>query len=321
MQTDRILVLMKLDEDQKDMIRQAAPQAQIEFPIPKLLTNEQVEAADMVIGNLTEPFFPHLKRAKLVQLQSSGVPDFYMSLPGHAPGITLCSASGAYGVPIAEYMLGSLLTLMKRLHLYRDQMKDAAWQPLSEGSFIQGARVLSLGMGDIGSEFSTRCALLGAEVIGIRRRKSEPPAGVLRVAGMDELDELLPWADVVALSLPQTDETIGVMSRARFEKMKQGSYLINVGRGSAVDQEGLLWALQSGKLMGAGLDVCDPEPLPPEHPLWKEKNLMLTPHISGHNFTKQTQDRIVRLACNNIRAFMAGEKLIAKVDFESGYRS
>ncbi|MPN29154.1 Glyoxylate/hydroxypyruvate reductase A [bioreactor metagenome] len=110
------------------------------------------------------------------------------------------------------------------------------------------------------------------------------------------------------------------MHRARFEKMKGGSYLINVGRGSAVDQEALLWALQSGKLAGAGLDVCDPEPLPGDHPLWKQENLLLTPHISGQYYLKSTQDRITRLICGNLKALREGRELTVRVDFETGYR-
>lgn len=317
---ESILVLMKMDEGQRDMLRQAAPEAQIDYVIPKELRAQQLEAADVVIGNLKESFFPHLKRARLLQLQTSGVAQEYLKLPQFAPNTILCSASGAYGVPIAEYMLGSLLTMMKCFHLYRDDMKMATWQPRHEGGYLQGAHVLSLGMGDIGTAFSTRCALLGAQVIGIRRRAGEAPEGVRRVAVMEEFEGLLPWADVVALSLPETPQTRGIMSRERFEKMKQGSYIINVGRGSAVDQEGLLWALRSSKLAGAGLDVCDPEPLPKDHPLWQEKNLMLTPHISGQSFLKQTQDSIVRLVCGNIRALREGAKLIARVDFATGYR-
>ena len=317
---EHILVLMKMDASQQDMVREAAPGARVDFVKPKELTPQQVEQADMVIGNLTEPFLPHLKRARLLQLQTSGVPEFYLNLPRQAPDTILCSASGAYGVPIAEYMLSSLLAMMKRLHIYRDDMKQARWQPRFEGGLLSGARVLSLGMGDIGGEFAGRCALMGAEVIGIRRRASEPPEGVLRVALMEELDELLPWADAVALSLPGTKETIGIMNRARFERMKQGSYILNVGRGSAIDQEALLWALQSGKLAGAGLDVCDPEPLPEDHPLWQQENLLLTPHISGQYFLKGTQDRIVRLMCKNIRALREGGKLTARVDFGTGYR-
>ena len=317
---DRILVVMKMDEDQRDMLKRAAPDYRIDFVSPKELKEEQAEAADVIIGNLPERFLPHIKRAKLLQLQTSGVAAHYLKLPRYAPDAILCSASGAYGVPIAEYMLGTLLTLMRRLHLYRDDMKEGRWQPRFDGMSLHGARVLSLGMGDIGTEFSTRCALLGAQVIGIRRRAAQPPAGIERVAAMEELDDLLPWADVVALSLPQTEETVGIMNRARFEKMKGGSYLINVGRGSAVDQEALLWALQSGRLAGAGLDVCDPEPLPPEHPLWKQENLLLTPHISGQYFLKSTQDRITRLICGNLKALRDGGEMTARVDFITGYR-
>lgn len=321
MDINNILVLIRLDDEKLKKLKTAAPEATIVVQKPKELTPQQVEQADIIVGNIDPKFLPHLKKAKLLQLLSSGVSEEYLKIAEMAPECILCSASGAYGPAISEYMLAGLLMLMQRMHLYRDDRKTGEWKPRKDAGLIKGAKVLSVGMGDIGTSFGRLCSLLGAEVIGIRRRKTSPPPFIKQIAGMDELDLLLPEMDVVALALPETAQTVGMMNRERFEAMKDGSYLINVGRGSAVDQDGLLWALRSGKLAGALIDVMEPEPLPPEHPLWQEEKLMITPHISGHYSSDATQNELIHLVYNNIEALKTGGKLTARVDFESGYRA
>ncbi|NLC32076.1 MAG: D-2-hydroxyacid dehydrogenase [Clostridiales bacterium] len=320
MNIDNILVLVRLDEDQLKKIKSVVPQAEIVLQKPKELTREQVERADIIVGNIHSEFLPYLKNTKLLQLLSSGVSKKYLSLHQTAPDCILCSASGAYGPAISEYMLAGLLMMMQRLHLYRDDRHKGEWKPREDARLLRDAKVLSVGMGDIGTSFGRLCSLLGAQVTGIRRRKTSPPPFIERIAGIDELDLLLPQMDVVALALPETAQTLGVMNRERFEAMKDGSYFMNVGRGSAVDQEALLWALRSGKLAGALIDVMDPEPLPPEHPLWQEERLMITPHISGQYHSQETQNELIELVCKNIEALKTGGEMTARVDFESGYR-
>ena len=320
MDINNILVLIRLDDEKLQKLKRAAPEANIVVQKPKELIQQQVEQADIIVGNIDTKFLPNLKKAKLLQLLSSGVSEEYLKMSDAAPDCILCSASGAYGPAISEYMLAGLLMLMQRMHLYRDDRQAGEWKPRKESSLIKGAKVLSVGMGDIGTSFGRLCSLLGAEVTGIRRRKSSPPPFIEQIAGMDEMDQLLPGMDVVALALPETSETVGIMNQKRFEAMKDGSYFINVGRGSAVDQDALLWALRSGKLAGAIIDVMEPEPLPPDHPLWQEEKLMITPHISGQYHSGETQNELIDLVCRNIEALKTGGELTAKVDFESGYR-
>jgi len=320
MTINNILVLTRLDDENLNKLQKAAPEAVIVMQKQTELTQAQAEQADVIVGNIDLSYLPHLKQAKLLQLLSSGVPEGYLKLKEEAPGCILCSASGAYGGAISEYMLAGLLMLMKHLQLYRDDMPAGVWKPGEKSDFIKGAKVLSVGMGDIGTSFGRLCSLLGAEVTGIRRRAGNPPPFIHQILGMDSLDSLLPGMDVVALSLPQTPQTVGVMGKQQFELMKEGSYFINVGRGSAVDQEALLWALRSGKLAGALIDVMMPEPLPPDHPLWQEKNLMITPHISGQYYSDHTRHELVDLVCRNIKALKDGGDMTARVDFQTGYR-
>ena len=321
MSIDNVLVVVRANPQQLEWLQQAAPEAQVIRQSVKTLTPEQVAQADVVVGNLPEKFFPYLRKARLLQLNSSGVSPAYLELAKSKPDLVLCSASGAYGPAISEHMVGALLMLMKRLHQYRDDQRQAAWVDHGDVVSLRGSKVLAVGMGDIGTLFAKLVHAFGAEVIGVRRRAGEPPEGVSRIATMDELDSLLPWADVVALSLPETKDTIGLMNGRRLRLMKQGSYLLNVGRGTAIDQDALVQALQDGHLAGAHLDVTDPEPLPKEHPLWQQEHAFITPHISGQFHLPLTLDLIHKMGAHNIRALQQGGPFQARVDLKTGYRA
>ena len=316
-----ILVVLRAGEGHLDKLQEAAPGARVTRQSVKALTNEQVAQADVVVGNLPPEFLPHLQKAKLLQLNSAGVAGHYLEAAKARPDLVLCCASGAYGPAISEHMIGTLLMLMKRLHQYRDDQHQALWQDRGEVRSLLSARVLAVGMGDIGTRFAKLAHGFGAEVIGIRRRAGEAPEGVTRIATMEELDSLLPWADVVALSLPETDATKGLMDARRLSLVKPGSYLLNVGRGSAIDQDALVDALKSGHLAGAAVDVTTPEPLPKEHPLWQQENALVTPHISGDFHLPLTLDIIYDIAAHNIRALIAGGAYRSRVDVEHGYRA
>lgn len=319
MAINNILIVMPAYKEHEQQLQAAAPGAKISKVKPENLTAELVEEADVIVGSLPSAFLPHMKKTKLLQLNFAGVAPPYLALKDSHPDTVLCCASGAYGPAISEHMVAMLLSLMKRLHQYRDDQHQAAWIDRGAVRSIRGAKVLVLGLGDIGLHFARLCAGFGAEVIGIKRRAGTPPEGVSRVATMAELDSLLPWADVVALSLPGTPDTIHLMDKRRLALIKAGSFLLNVGRGSAIDQEALLNALRSGYLAGAGIDVTDPEPLPKDHPLWQETNLVLTPHVSGLYHLRLTLDLIIDIACRNIKALPDGP-FISRVDYQAGYR-
>jgi phosphoglycerate dehydrogenase-like enzyme len=185
---------------------------------------------------------------------------------------------------------------------------------------IENSVILTVGLGDIGSEFAKRVKSLGAYTIGIRRKDSSKPAYIDEIYLQEELDNILPRADVVALSLPRTKDTYKLFSAERLAKMKKGAVILNVGRGNAIDSDALCDALESGHLMGAGLDVTDPEPLPPDHRLWSIKSAVITPHISGFYHLQETYNRIINIAAYNLKRFSSGEELKNIVDFETGYR-
>lgn len=331
-----ILTVIPLEQRQKQRLEDAAPGCELrvrgltgecfdgrlgftDLAERPLLTEEDMGWADILLGNVSPSLLKHFSRLRWIQTGSAGVEPYLQ--PGVLPeNVLLTNSTGAYGLAIAEHMLGMLLELMKKLELYRDAQKTGDWQSLGAVKAIYNSTVLVLGMGDIGGEFGRRCKALGAKVIGVRRTVREKPDYADEVATLDELDSLLPCADVVAVTLPGTEATKNLISRERIARMKDGAVLLNVGRGSIVDTEALCDALESGKLGGAGLDVTEPEPLPPEHRLWRLPTAVITPHISGYYHLKETHERIVGLAEENLRRFLAGEPLRNQIDFAAGYR-
>ena len=313
----KILVVMALLERQQEKMRECLRGHEVRFA--KAPTDEEVAGTDVIVGNLAPARLKGAAALKLMQLNSAGSND-YLPLIASRPDVVLTCATGCYGKALSEHMLAMALMLIKNLNLYRDDEKTAEWRDLGPVRSLTDMKVLCLGMGDAGSRFARLANALGAKVSGVRRKATEDkPDYVEKVYGTDELDRILPEFDMVAMSMPETDATRGIMNRDRLMKMKEGSYILNVGRGSAIDQEALLECVKSGRIAGAGLDVTTPEPLPKDSPLWQEPRIVVTPHISGQFHLEHTRDAIVDLAIRNIKALENGEAFTSRVDLARGY--
>ena len=315
----KILVLISVDEKSTKLLEEQAPCAKFEYSTPKTVHIEQVKQANVIIGNPSVEMLTSAENLECLQLMSSGTGD-YIKEGVLRDGVLLTTATGAYGLAIAEHMLGLLLQIYKRLYSYRDNQKNGEWKDEGSVKSIYNTTALIVGLGDIGSEFAQRIHALGGHTIGVRRAGTDKPAFLDELYLMDKLDELLPRADVVALSLPQTKETNHMFNRRRLNLMKQDAVLLNVGRGTAIDTEALCDVLESGRLMGVGLDVTEPEPLPQNHRLWKIPNAIITPHVSGGAHLAETCERIVNISAKNLNAFINGRELNNLVDFATGYR-
>jgi D-2-hydroxyacid dehydrogenase (NADP+) len=181
---------------------------------------------------------------------------------------------------------------------------------------LTGKTLCVVGLGTIGHRCAELGAALGMRVIGVRRSpRPTPPAEAVYAA--KDLCQALGRADVVIIVLPGTAETAGLIGRAELAALPQGALLLNAGRGKTVDTDALVAALASGHLAGAGLDVVDPEPLPPEHPLWTMPNVLITPHTSGLHRTYTPEATAAFL--DNLRRFLAGQELVGVVDKTLGY--
>lgn len=234
-------------------------------------------------------------------------------------GCLLSNSSGAYGPTIAEHIIMVLLMLMRRMPEYQSAMLDRSWPCFSPIRSIAGSSIIMLGTGDIGSNTARRLSALGARVTGVcRSGKSTEPA-FCHVAPIAELNCLLPHADALIMALPSTPHTQGILSRERIALLNSQSLVINVGRGSAIDQDALVEALQSRRIGGAALDVMQPEPLPPEHPLWSCPNTIITPHISGNDALDSTCEADVSMFLADLERYARGEAPLHLVNRNTGY--
>ena len=315
----KIVVTLPVNESHKAAFQAAAPEAEFVYVPGPEVTEELLKEVTITIGNIPVDKFKGFENIKWVQLSFAGTDGF--TTPGVlAPGTALTNSTGAYGLNISEHMIAQLMMRIKKLDKYYDAQKEKAWKDFGTVGSIYGTTTLVVGLGDIGGEFARKMHLLGSHVIGIRRNVGDKPDYLDALYGMDQLDELLPQADYVALSLPGTKDTYHLFDADRFARMKEGAVLLNVGRGVTVDSYALNDALRSGHLGGACVDVVDPEPLPKDHPLWEAPNFLLTPHVSGYFHLPETLERVVRIAVTNLKAFVAGEPLKNNVDFTTGYR-
>ncbi len=315
----KIVVLSQFNEDCRRILSDAAAGAELIFSSPGEADAALLADAGMIVGPVPPALLPDAKRLEVLQLQSAGA-DAYIK-PGVLPEtVDLCNATGAYGLAVAEHLFAGILAMMKKLHLYRDNQQKPVWQGLGLVGTMWQATVLIIGPGDIGGTLAEMCRALGAYVICVRRRKTAKPDFADELYTIDELNDVLPRADIVALAVPGAPDTVHLLSRERIALLKDGVIVANGGRGTAIDTDALAEAVDSGKVGCAFLDVTDPEPLPLDHPLWKKPNVFITPHVAGGYNMIETQFRIARVVAKNIRHYLQNEPCENIVDRKTGYR-
>lgn len=234
----------------------------------------------------------------------------------------LLTNSNVYGLTIAEHTVMTALMLLRRMPEFGALVRSHDWAgktAIQTIRSIHGLELVMLGTGQIGQCIAERMHALGAaKVIGVNR-SGRPAPGFDETHPISELDALLPHTEMLIMAVPGTDETQHILSRERIALLPENALVINVGRGTAIDQQALMEALNAGKLAGAALDVMVPEPLPAGDPLWETKNLVLTPHIAGNMTLAYTRDRNVDSFCEDLANYCAGRPLAHLVDRTKGY--
>lgn len=236
--------------------------------------------------------------------------------------VILTNSAGIHAPPMAETVLGMILHFARGLDFAVAAQRERRWgKPAFEGADtpvreVAGTTLGLVGFGGIGREVARRARALGMEVLALRR-SGAPAEGVEVLTGEAGLEELLRRSDHVVLALPETRDTRGLMDAGRLAAMKEGAVLVNVARGGVLDEEALAGALRSGRLRGAALDVFRKEPLPSDSPLWEIPNVLITPHVSAtsRGFWRREIDLVVE----NLRRYLAGERLRNEVDKLAGY--
>jgi phosphoglycerate dehydrogenase-like enzyme len=224
------------------------------------------------------------------------------------------------GPEIAEHAIALMMALNRGLDGFIANQQKQVWDRSLYANDIwelEGRTVLVVGLGGIGKEVARRAHGLGMNVIATRNSRREGPDYVSYVGLADELLELTRQADVVINTAPLTDKTHGLFDAGFFSAMQSHAYFINVGRGLSVNTDDLVAALENGDLGGAGLDVFDPEPLPADHPLWRQSRVIITPHMAFRS--EKLVERNWILVKENLRRYVNGDKLISVVDMQRGY--
>lgn len=318
----KIVLRVDLEERYLDRLRREAPGA--DFPVcttPEALERELGDA-DAVIGGspLSAEQLAAAPRLRWAQATSAGV-EAWLTPELREHQLMLTNFSGIHAPNIADHVLALLLAFARGLKplLQRQERRewlddDADAPPTFEPA---GQTLAIVGLGDIGEALAGKASALGMRVLALQRHPDESPPGVERVLPSEGLPELLAESDHVVLCLPLTEATEHIIGAEELGQMRRSAFLYNIGRGGLIDQEALIAALREGRIAGAGLDVADPEPLPPDSPLWELSNCLITGHTAAN--TPLLWERGIELLSDNVRRFLAGEELRNVVDTKAGY--
>ena len=271
----------------------------------------RVAEADVVVASMMwrNDLVPQAKRLKFVQSISAGI-DQYDQKVMREHGIRLANAAGVNANAVAEHAMALILALKRHIHTGRDNQAAKVWRgmisdiPAREDE-LGGKTLLVVGLGRIGSRLAKLARAFDLKVVATRRDASRGGEGADAVHGHDRLAELLPAADMVALTCPLTPQTTNLIDAKALALMKPTAHLINVARGRVVDEDALIRALQEKRIAAAGLDVTREEPLAAASPLWEMKNVLITPHTAGE--TQRYEDGVIDLLLENLDRLWRGE--------------
>ncbi len=294
------------------------PQRDTGLPFVALKSREELLAriADLdvlvVSGLWKNDLAPLAKRLRFIQSISAGVDQYDKAVLGQH-GIRLASAQGANARAVSDHAMALVLAMFRRIPEARDNQARPFWRGMI-GDLTQredelgGKTMLVVGLGRIGGRLARLGKAFDMQVIGIRGNPAAGAEGADEVYGLDALPSLLPKADVVALTCPLTPETTGLIGAEALARMKPSAILVNAARGKVVDTPALIAALEAGKIAGAALDVTEPEPLPPESPLWSMPNVLITPHTGGE--TRSYEDNVLDLLMENLGRLRRSESAL-----------
>lgn len=303
-------------------LQQAAPGVQLVAVDTLEEAIAQAPDADAIIGWCDARLLKAGPQIRWIQYLFAGVEDCVAVPAMRERKVLLTNMQRTQAPVMAEHAIAMILALARGLDLGVEQQPAREWRANAFSHsgrlrVLKGKTLLVAGLGGTGMEVAWRAHALGMRVIATRASDRSRPDYVSYIGLPDELAKLAAEADVIVNALPLTPATRGTFDAQMFAVMKRSALFVNVGRGTTVVTSALLQALQSGALGGAGLDVTDPEPLPADHPLWQAPNLIITPHIASESDLGVT--RVWEIVRENLRRYVAGDKMLSEVDFTRGY--
>jgi phosphoglycerate dehydrogenase-like enzyme len=264
-----------------------------------------------------EELLKRAPRLRWVQSTSSGIGPLVDRLGLSGSPLLITNAAGIHAEPLAEFVLLSALHFAKEMPRLNTWKAERHWERFC-GQEVFGSRMTLIGLGRVGSRIAELSSALGIEVTAHRRTAGgEAPAGVRRVVDAAGLDAELPHTDILVIAAPDTPETANLIDRRRLSLLPANAIVVNVGRGSIIDEQAMIEMLQAGLLRGAGLDVFAEEPLPADNPLWAMPNVIVSPHSAST--VVQENDRLVDLFIENLHRYLDGRPLVNLFDHTRRY--
>lgn len=316
----RLLLLTNLETDDSramvaawpDAVRDAIPGMEVHLADTNEAAMAVIGAVDAAYGKLEPDLFAAAGNLKWLQSPQAGPdPSFYHQALIDSD-VVVTNMRGIYSDHIGAHIMAFVLGFSRGLPTYHAQQADRVWRPGAPTTYLPEATALIVGVGGIGAETARLCAAFNMTVIGVDPRTTKPPAGMTRLVGAEALDEVLPEADFVIVTAPETPETQGLFDAGKFALMKDTAIFINIGRGATVVLDDLNTALRAGTIAGAALDVFEIEPLPVDHALWDAPGTVITPHVA--TVGPYLNDRRTDVFLDNCRRFDEGRPLRNVVD-------
>ncbi len=298
-----------------------------EFPNVEFLPSDgkddemvNIRSADAFCGAPSREVFLAAERLRWIQCVGTGV-DMILAIPEVVDSdVVLTNCRGPHAAPMADHVMGMVVTLAHQLNEMWDDQRERRWEPRKYNgrqANLVGSVMGILALGDIGAAVAWRAHGFGMDVYAVDKHPRPAPPVVKEVWGLDRLDELLSISDWFVITAPLTPDTRGLIDRRRVGLLKDGAYLIAISRGNIVDEDALIDGLNSGRIAGAGLDVTAVEPLPESSPLWDMKNVVISPHASAMTPALLSERR--HIFKENLRRFLSNEPFIYTVDKGAGF--
>src|SRR5438876_12161281 len=297
-------------------LAEAVPEVRVVLAEDADTAAREIADAEAAFGWLGKELLLKAKNLRWLQAPQAALAAgyYYPELVSHPVSVT--NFREIYNDHIGAHILAFVLAFARGLHVFIPQQLRREWKksPMETGDVVHlpEATALVVGLGGIGAEAARLLAAFGVTVLATDARRTAAPGGVAELHPPEALDDLLPRADFVILTVPHTPATEGFFNRARFQRMKRTAFFINIGRGMTTKLDDLVAALQAGEIAGAGLDVFEQEPLPADHPLWTMPGVLITPHTAGHG--PHLDERRFEILLDNSRRFLSGLPLRNVVD-------
>ena len=317
--TLQILSFVRLSDKQMELIHQSYPHCQCRCVRPKD-ADDIPSDVNILLGYDAQMdmdrYLPQMPHLQWIHTYSAGVEKLLSNEAFSHSDILLTNSRGIHGIPMAEHVLGTMLTSSRRLIEAWENQKVHAWKRLTNPDELFGKTSAIIGLGSIGREVAKHLKNMGMRIVAVKQKTSTEPF-VDQLFTIDHLPEVLSCADYVIVTLPLTPQTKKLFNLKTFDMMKENAFFINVSRGDVIEEADLVEALTTQRIRGASLDVFTTEPLPEDSPLWNVPNLFITPHYSA--ISPMYLDRSLKIFRNNLQIFPQRIGMLNVVDKERGY--